>query len=362
MKQLRRIFMVVIATTFISLASAQDIDFFTTNHDFGEVKEENGPITYSFQFVNKGTEEVTIREVEASCGCTTPDWSGEAVMPGDTGYVIAQYNPLNRPGKFNKSLTVSYNVGESAKTSSLYIEGNVQPKPKTVEDDLPTEMGQLRVKYRSLNMGKITDKEPVKEVFQVYNMSDSVVSWLPEKSQLPSYITVDFIPEAMEPESLGEISLTYDVKEKKDLGYVSDQITLYTTEEEASEKDFHVIATIEEYFPPMSNEELSEAPRLSFDRSQYDFGSVSEGSTVVGHFTLINRGRSDLEIRKAKTNCECVISKISKTVIPAGESATMEVSFNTTGRRGRQYKTITVFSNDPTAPTQMLTIKSEVNN
>lgn len=361
MKQIKGITTVIFLMATMTVVHGQDIEFLTTSHDFGEVKEQEGPIQYSFQFVNRGQEAVRIEEVEASCGCTTPDWSQEAVLPGDTGYVTAQYNPLNRPGKFNKSLSVRYLAGESQRSGSLYIEGNVQPKPKTVEDDLPTEMGELRVKYRSLNMGKITDKEPVTERFMVYNTSDSIISWLPEKSELPAYFTVNFNPVHLEPQALGEINITYDVQAKNDLGFVSDKVVLYTTEREMPQKDFHVIATIEEYFPPMSEEELQKAPRLTFDQSQYDFGSVNEGNTVAGQFRLINNGKRDLEIRRTKTNCGCTVSKLSRTVIPPGESAVLEVSFNTSGRKGRQYKTVTVFSNDPTAPTQMLSIKADVN-
>ena len=37
-----------------------------------------------------------------------------------------------------------------------------------------------------------------------------------------------------------------------------------------------------------------------------------------------------------------------------------KVILDTSGRRGRQYKTGTVFSNDPSAPSQMISIKADI--
>ena len=62
--------------------------------------------------------------MQASCGCTTPDWSKEPIAPGKKGFVKASYNPAGRPGNFNKSVTVTSNQG----TQVLYIKGQVVPK------------------------------------------------------------------------------------------------------------------------------------------------------------------------------------------------------------------------------------------
>src|SRR5687768_2955826 len=100
---------------FILSVYAQDstksttIQFEKTTHDFGSVNE-SGPITYEFKFTNTGSEPLVINNVKASCGCTTPGWTKEPVMPGKTGVVTAQYNTVNRPGGFNKSLTVIANT------------------------------------------------------------------------------------------------------------------------------------------------------------------------------------------------------------------------------------------------------------
>lgn len=360
-KNMRVAFGVMILTLLLQahVGFAQELSFEKGTHDFGEVNEEDGPISYTFRFVNTSDKTAQIKNVSASCGCTTPQWTSEVLQPGDSGLVIAEYNPLNRPGKFNKSLAISYLIGEESQSNTLFIEGIVKPKPTTIEDELPTLMGGLRVKYKSFNMGRITDKELVVKQFDVYNASDTVIVWK-DSMLTPSHINISFSSDTLQPDDLGAVVLTYDPKEKKDLGFVSDNVVLYTSEKEDADKSFNVIATIQEYFPEMTEEELARAPRLSFDRTQHDFGQVSVGNTVVTEFTITNNGQQDLSIRKTKPNCGCTVSVPEKDQLAPGESMKMEVSFNTSGRRGRQYKTVTVFSNDPTAPSQMISIKADI--
>ena len=94
------------------------ISFSKQEHDFG--KEAVGkPISYAFEFVNIGSKPLVISDVKASCGCTSPSWTKEPVMPGQKGFVKAQYN-MAREGKFRKSVTVKTADGESA---TLYISG-----------------------------------------------------------------------------------------------------------------------------------------------------------------------------------------------------------------------------------------------
>lgn len=93
-------------------------------HDFGTLAE--GPSAeYEFKFKNTGKEPINLQSVNASCGCTTPSWSKEPVLPGKTGTIKAAYNTDKRPGGFTKSITVVSNAG----TKVLTIKGNVEAAP-----------------------------------------------------------------------------------------------------------------------------------------------------------------------------------------------------------------------------------------
>lgn len=335
------------------------IEFTSKSHDFGQVPEEGGAVEHTFQFTNTGEVPVRILGVKASCGCTTPDWSKDEIKPGDQGYVIAQYDPSNRPGVFNKTLTV--NTSAEPNVLMLNIKGIVKPRPRKVSDDFPTEIGQLRMKFRGFNIGKVTTEGPVTKTFDVYNQGDKALVFT-DNTIAPDHIKVSFEPQEIPAESKGEIILTYDVQAKNELGWVTDNLILFTNEEgEDNRKNFNVMATIEEYFPPMNARELAQAPRLQLDKTLYEFGTVKEGDLVEVEFEISNAGMQELNIRKTKANCGCTVSKPEKDVLQPGESSKILVTFDTRGRQGNQYKTVTIFSNDPTAPTQTLTIKGKVN-
>lgn len=346
---------------FANVILAQGLGFPSVLHDFGEIKEEGGSVEHTFWLINQSEESVQITNVEASCGCTTPGWTMESILPGNSGMVKALYDPFNRPGKFEKTLKVSYLVGnDGSSTEVLTIEGMVKPKPKSVEDDLPTLIGDLRLKFKSLNMGKITNNEKVVREFDVYNAGDSSIIWFSRKADLPSHILVEYAPDTLMAREFGIIRVVYDPIKKNDLGFVTDQIRLLTNDVESEVKDLNVIATITEFFPPMTEKELAKAPHLVFNEVTHDFGQVSKGDIVATTFSLTNTGKKDLIIRNIKSNCGCTVAELEVKTIKAGQTIPMEVSFNTSGRTGRQYKTVTVFSNDPSASTQMLTIKAEI--
>ncbi len=351
---------VSIAVSTVATAQSSVLTFKTTDHDFGTVREEGGPISHEFVFTNTGKAAVIINNVKASCGCTTPSWTKEPVAPGEKGTIVAQYNPQNRPGAFRKSITVTSNADPS--TSVLYIKGNVTPKPKTPQDDYPTAMGKLRVKYRSFNMGKVLTKEPVEKTFDVFNDSDAPVTFA-TNVVTPGHISVDIQPQTLQPKQKGAIKVTYnatDAVERKRLGFSTDRIRLFTDEENDSLKEFTVMATVEEYFEPLTEDQLAKAPKLSFAEKKHDFGKISQDEKVTTDFTFTNTGKSDLNIRSTKANCGCTVSNPDKDTLAPGESSKISVTFNPRGRRGKQSKVITVFSNDPSAPTQQVSITANV--
>ena len=86
------------------------IKFEKLEHNFGKIKE--GTLaTYSFVFENVGKTPLILTNVIASCGCTTPEWPKEPIMPGKKATIKAAYNSYGRPGQFHKAITVKSNAG-----------------------------------------------------------------------------------------------------------------------------------------------------------------------------------------------------------------------------------------------------------
>lgn len=93
-------------------------------HDFGTIPE--GPSAeYEFVFTNAGNEPIIIQQARPSCGCTTPSWSKDPVLPGKTGSIKAVYSTQGRPNAFTKTISVVTNLG----TKVLTIKGNVEKAP-----------------------------------------------------------------------------------------------------------------------------------------------------------------------------------------------------------------------------------------
>ena len=100
--------------------------FEETTHDFGNVKEDGGPVTCEFPFVNEGNANLVVISATAECGCTKPSFPKQPVAPGKSGKISVTYNPIGRPGAFSKVITVKTN-GKPSKVR-LKIRGSVIPK------------------------------------------------------------------------------------------------------------------------------------------------------------------------------------------------------------------------------------------
>ncbi len=95
-----------------------------TAFDFGKIAQGK-PVTHIFEVVNTGNETMILENVQASCGCTTPEWSKDPIAPGATQKITVGYNAATE-GPFEKSITVFYNKGQM---KTILIKGNVWKTP-----------------------------------------------------------------------------------------------------------------------------------------------------------------------------------------------------------------------------------------
>lgn len=96
-----------------------------TEHDFGKIPQGK-PVTYNFEVINNGTDSLKISNVQASCGCTTPEWEREKVQaPKEKTTIRVGYNAASE-GPFTKSITITYNGGQ---TKQIVIKGEVWKTP-----------------------------------------------------------------------------------------------------------------------------------------------------------------------------------------------------------------------------------------
>jgi len=97
-----------------------------TGYSFGKIPQGR-PVIHVFEIVNTGKQPLLLENVQASCGCTTPEWSREPISPGATASIKVGYNAY-ADGHFNKTVTIFYNNGQ---TKALIISGEVYKLPAT---------------------------------------------------------------------------------------------------------------------------------------------------------------------------------------------------------------------------------------
>lgn len=86
-----------------------EITFADTKHDFGTIKEGE-IVRHSYKFKNTGSSPLYIANTIASCGCTTPTFSKEPIMPGQEGEIVVEFNSKGRKGMNQKNVLVVSNA------------------------------------------------------------------------------------------------------------------------------------------------------------------------------------------------------------------------------------------------------------
>ncbi len=99
-------------------------------------------------------------------------------------------------------------------------------------------------------------------------------------------------------------------------------------------------------------------PAIEFDEIVHDYGTFpEENGKVTCQFKFKNTGDADLILQKVRASCGCTTPNWTKTPVKPGETGTIDVTYNASGRPGAFTKTITVTSN---AGEKRLSIKGDV--
>ncbi|OKL40725.1 DUF1573 domain-containing protein [Pontibacter flavimaris] len=84
---------------------------------------------------------------------------------------------------------------------------------------------------------------------------------------------------------------------------------------------------------------------MSFEQTEYDFGSIQEGETIEHTFEFTNTGSTPLVIESATATCGCTVPEWTKSPVAPGEKGSVAVKFNSNGKPGQQQPTVTIRAN-----------------
>jgi len=339
-----------IATTKMQLSA--------TEHNFGTFKEEAGRQTFDFIVTNTGTEPLVIQNVVASCGCTTPEWTRQPIPAGAKGKVTAIYDPKDRPGQFNKTLSVYTNT--KPEVVVLSIKGEVIPHEKTVEELFTFAIGPIRFESNHMPFTNVKKNEKKMRVMQLINTSAEPVKV--EFDGLPSHLNLVCNPETLKPGQKGMVEGTYDATKNAGWGNVSDMVKVKLNGVVQENLYYYVSANLVEDFSSLTKEQIDNAPVFKVESTTVDLGKIKGATQNDVEFKFKNEGKSDLMIRFIRPTCGCTAVQQGQqgVGIKPGESSIIKAVFNSGTYSGKVTKAIYVYTNDPKNSELVLMLTADV--
>lgn len=199
-------------------AQNAEITFETMEYNFGDIPELGGPATFRFVYTNTGKKPLAISSVQTTCGCTSPAWSQEPVLPGKKGFIDVTFDPRDRTGSFSKRIIVGSNAATPEVT--LYISGAVVPRPSPISKEYPYTMFDLRLKTPTIKLGKIQQNQTATNDIEVINPSKASLLIEPETDSLPPYIEIEALPSILKPGEKGIIRTRFNAGKYGQDGFV----------------------------------------------------------------------------------------------------------------------------------------------
>ena len=241
---------------------------------------------------------------------------------------------------FNMRILVYSNVNPARK--ELILTGNLVDNPSKPELLYKYNMNGLKFKNNNINFKKVYTWQVATDTLEYYNtLKDAVSLGVIYKS---NHLQATFEPAQVAPGKKGKIIVTFDAPKANDYGYVYESLILSVNGSKEYSNRLSVTAELSEDFSKLSKKDKANAPIAQFDKKECNFGEI----------------KSILFIRKTKASCGCTAVTLGQKEIQPGQSTTIRATFDSTGKSGRQYKSITVITNDPSQPENTLTISGNV--
>ncbi len=350
----RAIFVVLCAVFTATTAFSQGkpiAKFEKMTHDYGQVSEEDGNVSYKFVLTNDGDAPLVISNVTASCGCTTPEWTREPITPKGKGFVTVTYGAKGRPGPISKTVSVYTNQGDAPIV--LSIKGNVSPKALTPEEKFPMQIGDMRMKAMLLNYGNLAINAKGTQTLEVYNAGKAPLALKYDK--LPKYITIKTEPASIPANTEGKVIVTFDAALAKVYGKCDGSFGIIVNNATATNNKIAYTATIVDDFSKVN---AATAPKIGVGTPYFNFGpfATDAKAQTTQVLKLSNSGQSDLLIRKIVCNDPSVTVSIPNPTVKKGEIVDVKVTVQPKKIKDVTNAVLTIITNDPVSSVRELRV------
>ena len=341
------LFMALTAVTM--MAQQPVITFEKTEHDFGKINEADGRVSVVFSFKNEGMSPLVLSNVRASCGCTTPTWTKEPVEPGQTGSITVTYNPNGRPGRFQKTVTITSNASEA--TKRVYIKGEVIPKSAKPANKYTVSVGALSMKEKTLDLGDIKKGEMKGSDLEYANLTKEDHHVELATSGADAFLISQVTLADVKATEVGKFQFAIDTKATKLYGPVEAYayVVVDGKKEFSEEYKLTIKANIVEDFSQMTIEEKQQAPIIEV-QAEFNAGKVVAGKNLKFSFPIKNIGVNPLEIRRVYSADKALNVKQPKAV-KSGKKGNVTIDINAKNLKPGAYtREVVIITNDYVKP------------
>ena len=234
----RKSYLLLLLLSASSVAVAQEgrVEFDEVRHEFGVI-EEGVEASHTFRFRNTGTAPVTLVDVRPSCGCTTPSWTRGAIAPGDSGTVTAVYHSEDRPGPFDKGITI--HTDGQPQVLQLRISGDVSPIALA-----GTRLGSLVVEGDFVTFDRIRVGPPAVTSMRIQNAGDRALR-IDSVQTSAGVLFTDYAGRTLQPGQSDEVTLILDTDALQAGEDVAFDVTLLTDDPTDPQKVVSVRGSVE---------------------------------------------------------------------------------------------------------------------
>lgn len=356
---MRKLLFIIGILFFMTEVSAQGkLEFSKTEITLKNLKADDLEHRETLTIKNTGNQPVIISRITPLTSIVKTEWSREPIAPGKSKEISLLFSPDKLQESFSYKILIYSNAQEKRK--EIILKGNLIDNPQKPQLLYKQNINGLKFKSSNINFGQIYTWQSITDTVYYFNSRNESVTLTAQYK--PSYLTVNFVPTTTAPSQKGAIIITYNAQKKNDYGYSYESLILNINGVRDFKNRLSVTAKITEDFSRLTASELANAPIASFEKKEINFGEIEKGAKANCDFILTNKGKSTLFIRKTKASCGCTAVALGENALQPGQSTTIRTTFNSAGKSGRQYKSITVITNDPKNPEIVLTISGSIKN
>ena len=328
--------------------------FENTTINLGHIDEDGGSVSCFFEAVNTSKSAIEVKNIITTCGCTTAEYNKKAIRAGENFRFKVIFNPLNRPGRFEKQIFLE--ASDSNEEIRLNIIGYVNARERTIEELYPFDMGGgLRLKSNFHAFGYLEHGKAMTEHIGYVNTSTKPIT-VEVVAGSSSGLMKLAMPKRIEAGASGDIEIHYSVAEDHPYyGTAKDILRIKVNGAEA----YYTLSTQVIVVDNFDNMDDISAPKLVISKNIIKFGDVNSLNEVLEQrVTLTNEGDTPLVVRAMESNTkavECIAER--NMTIKAGESKEVIVRLRASYIEDVDnplVARICIITNDPMRPMQTL--------